>query len=87
MHRSPHRHRAPALVAGQLSALWRAAAPAAATAGTLDQFANAGTAIALPWRLIDTSACVPDRSGVANAERRRGSRANCGAGEVVACIA
>jgi hypothetical protein len=85
MHRSPHRHRAPALVAGQLSALWRAAAPAAATAGTLDQFANAGTA--LPCRLTDTSACVPDRTGVANAERRRGSRANCGAGEVVACIA
>jgi hypothetical protein len=70
-------------VAGQLSALWRAAAPA----GTLDQFANAGTAIALPWRLTDTSACVPNRAGVANAERRRGPRANCGAGEVVACIA
>jgi hypothetical protein len=45
------------------------------------------TAIALPWRLTDTSACVPNRTGVANAERRRGSRANCGAGEVVACIA
>jgi hypothetical protein len=45
------------------------------------------TAIALPWRLIDTSVCVPNRTGVANAERRRGSRANCGAGEVVACIA
>jgi hypothetical protein len=45
------------------------------------------TAIALLWRLIDTSACVPDRTGVANAERRRGSRASCGAGEVVAWIA
>jgi hypothetical protein len=45
------------------------------------------TAIALPWRLIDTGVCVPNRTGVANAERWRGSRANCGAGEVGACIA